>query len=76
MQRKLEWIFDWIFDALWRPKWMVWEAKIPSKINQKIIEILDAFLRPFLEWKRLETAGYAAGGVSPLGAWNSEFALA
>ena len=31
---------------------MVWGAKMPLKINQKINEILDAFLRPFLEWKR------------------------
>ena len=29
---------------------MVWGAKIPLKINQKINEILDAFLRPKLEW--------------------------
>ena len=33
---------------------------MPLKINQKISEILDAFLRPFLEWKRLEKRGYAA----------------
>ena len=26
---------------------MVWGAKMPLKINQKINEILDAFLRPF-----------------------------
>ena len=31
---------------------MVWGAKMPLKINQKINEILDAFLKPFLEWKR------------------------
>ena len=35
---------------------MVWGAKMPLKINQKISEILDQFLRPFLEWKRLATA--------------------
>ena len=46
---------------------MVWAAKIPLKINQKINEILDAFLR-----RKLERDG--VGGVSPHGARNSEFA--
>ena len=30
---------------------MVWGAKMPLKINQKINEILDVFLKPFLERK-------------------------
>ena len=33
---------------------MVWGAKMPLKINKKINEILDAFLRKFLEWKRTD----------------------
>ena len=39
--------FEWIFDAFWRPKWMIWGAKMPLKIIQKINEILDAFLMDF-----------------------------
>ena len=46
---------------------MVWGAKMPLKINQKISEILDAFLMRKLEWEM-------GGGVSPHGARNSEFA--
>ena len=39
--------FEWIFNGFWRPKWMIWEAKMPLKIIQKINEILDAFLMDF-----------------------------
>ena len=39
--------FEWILDAFWRPNWMIWGAKMLLKINQKINEILDAFLKDF-----------------------------
>ena len=39
--------FEWILNAFWRPNWMIWGAKMLLKINQKIIEILDAFLMDF-----------------------------
>ena len=39
--------FEWILDAFWRPNWMIWEAKMPLKISQKINELLDAFLLDF-----------------------------
>ena len=65
-------IFDFwrIFDVFWRPKWMIWGAKMPLKIIQKINEILDAFLSSF--WK--QNPEKWVGGVSPHGAWNSEIA--
>ena len=39
--------FEWILDAFFWPSWMIWEAKMLLKINQKINEILDAFLMDF-----------------------------
>ncbi len=46
---------------------MVWGAKMPLKINQKINEDLKANYDQKTEKK-------CTGGDSPLGAWNSEFA--
>ena len=62
--------FEWILDAFWMPNWMIWEAKMLLKINQKINEILDAFLRRF--WR--QNPEKWVGGDSPHGARNSEFA--
>ena len=42
--------FEWILDAFWRPNWLILGAKMLLKINQKIIEILDVFLRQKVDW--------------------------
>ena len=44
---KISMDFEWIFNAFWRPKRMIWEDKMPLKINQKINEFLDAVLMDF-----------------------------
>ena len=44
---KISMDFEWIFNAFWRAKWMIWGAKMPLKIIQKINEIFDAFLMDF-----------------------------
>ena len=62
--------FELIFDAFWRPKWMVWGAKMLLKINQKIIEILDAFLRQKVDGIR----GTCGSPAECAGCLDSEFA--
>ena len=59
--------FEWILDTFWKPNWMILGAKMLLKIKPQIIEILDAFFEA-KSWREMR------GGVSPLGAWNSEFA--
>ena len=44
---KISMDFEWILEAFWRPKWMIWGAKMPLKIIQKINEILDVFFMDF-----------------------------
>ena len=51
--------FEWILDAFWRPNWMIWGARMLLKIDQKIIEILGAFVMDFggeLAKKTLKTS--------------------
>ena len=36
--------FEWILDGFWKPNFMISGVKMLLKINQKMNEILDAFL--------------------------------
>ena len=56
--------FEWILDAFWKQNLMIWGAKMLLKIDQKMIEILDAFLKDFgAEIAKITLGNSVPGGM-------------